>query len=105
MPLYVNGYKHPDPIHIDTFTGVAYTEYPLGYVVTAEDTGELRVVGPASWITFYGSLTGIGALSGVGDPNGVETSGYRGQPYINTATHTVYVSTVAGTNNNWQVVT
>jgi len=34
---------------IATFTGAVYSDYPLGAVVIARDTGEERTVGPTAW--------------------------------------------------------
>ncbi len=56
--MWVNGHPYPDPIHIATFTGELYTEYQLGAVVVADDTGELRTRGPISWITYAGAFPG-----------------------------------------------
>jgi len=36
---------------IPTFTGAVYTDYPLASVVIAQDTGEMRTVGPTSWVS------------------------------------------------------
>jgi hypothetical protein len=58
MPLWINGYRFPDPIHISTFTAIPYTTFPTASVVTAVDTGELRTVGPAAWVTYVGSFAG-----------------------------------------------
>jgi hypothetical protein len=53
IALLVGGDPLPDiatsVFHIPTFTGALYSDYPLGAVVVADDTGEERTVGPASW--------------------------------------------------------
>jgi len=56
--MWVNGHPYPDPIHIPTFTAILYTEFLLGSVVVANDTGELRTVGPTGWITYAGAFPG-----------------------------------------------
>lgn len=57
-PMWVNGHPYPDPIHVETFTGLASTGFLSGSVVVADDTGELRVALPPIWITYAGSFSG-----------------------------------------------
>ena len=44
------------------------------------------------------------ATSYAGDPNGNVTSSYRGEVCVNPGTDTIYIASVAGVNNKWQVV-
>lgn len=65
--MWVNGHPYPDPIHITTFTGHVYTEFMLGALVVADDTGECRVRGPSGWLSLSATTSELFGISDIDD--------------------------------------
>jgi len=81
---------------IPTFTGVPYTNFNLGAVVVALDTGELRTRGPSSWVTYGGSgLTAKQGRTTISNTAKLANVSF-GSPFPGTSYSVVFISEDTG---------